>query len=395
MLALALAVVSGATMGANSDVRRWTHGKLRHMLLYVLYRPDDAEKLGDGHLAKEILLHSPMGLAEDTSGNVYVSDRGRRYPESLRIAHYRGLVVWKIDPGGRAHVVAGTGYRGDAPIGVSARDSDLGAPEGVAVDLDGRIYVADHTNNAVLRIDANSHFTRFAGTGERGYGGDGGPADAAMLNQPYDVRFDSDGNLYIADYGNHRIRRVSPDGIIATIAGIGSPGYSGDGGPATAAQLRGPYGILVGRDGRLLIADSENNAVRAVDGAGIITTIAGTGEQGFSGDGGPARSARLNYPESLAMDQAGRIFLGDEHNFRIRKIDPDGTIDTYLGTGVATGCPDGAARTECGLNPQNMVLRADGSMLVTDRSSRLVLRVAADGTVTRFAGHRFDESAPR
>jgi sugar lactone lactonase YvrE len=216
-----------------------------------------------------------------------------------------------------------------------------------------------------------------------------------MLNQPYDVRLGADGGLYIADYGNHRIRKVTADGIITTVAGTGVAGYSGDGGPAAAAQLRGPYGILVAKDGRLLIADSENNVVRAVDGAGIVTTIAGTGKQGYSGDGGPALFAQLNYPESLATDDAGRIYVGDEHNYRIRVIAPDGMIDTFLGTGAPTGCRERVVRTECGLNPQNMVIRPGGSMLVTDRSSRLVIRVDVDGTVTRFAGIRFTEMESR
>lgn len=377
-----MALAGGLVLATDSGARQWVHGKARHWFFYLFYRPHGPEELGDGRPATEIVLHSPMGLAEDAAGNVYVTDRSRFFGGYL----YRGQVVWRIDSGGRARIIAGTGYRGDSPTGIPALESDLGIPEAVALDRDGRVYFSVSTSNAVLRIESDGTLSRYAGTGERGYGGDNGPAVAAMLNQPYDLRFDSEGNLLIADYGNHRIRKVTADGIITTVVGTGIPGYAGDGGPAVAAQLRGPYGILVDHDRRLLIADSENNVVRAVDRTGLITTIAGTGDQGYSGDGGPALSAQLNYPESLAIDGAGRIYVGDEHNYRIRTIDLDGTIDTFLGTGIATDCPDGATRTECGMNPQNMALRTDGSMLVTDRSSRRVIRVTPDGNVTTFAG---------
>jgi sugar lactone lactonase YvrE len=387
LLVLALVVVSIATMSANSDARRWAHGKARHWFFHVFYRPDSPQDLGDGRLAAEIVLHSPMGLAEDADGNLYVTDRSRFFGGYL----YRGQVVWKIGPDGRAWIIAGTGYKGDSPTGIPARDADLGTPEGVAADGSGRIYVADSNNNLVLRIEADGTLSRFAGTGDRGYGGDGGPATKARLNQPYDVRLAADGSLYVADYGNHRIRRIAPDGMITTVAGTGEPGYAGDGGPAAMAQLRGPYGILVGEDGRLLIADSENNVVRMVDAAGIISTIAGTGEQGFSGDGGPALSARLNYPESLAIDHIGRIYVGDEHNSRVRLIELAGTIDTFLGTGEITGCPEGSPRTKCAAHVQNMVIRADGSMLATDRGGRRVILVAPDGAVTTFASIASDD----
>lgn len=390
-LLLALAVVSGAILLASSDARRWAYGKSRHLFFHLFYRPDTPEALGDGRRATEIVVHSPMGLTEDAAGNVYVTDRNHFYGGYLHC----GQVVWRIDSKGRARIIAGTGYKGDSPVGIPARDSDLGSPESVAVDRQGRVYVADHLNHVVLRVEIDGTLVRVAGTGERGYSGDNGSASDAQLNQPYDVRLDAEANLYIADYGNNRIRKVAADGTITTVAGTGVPGYAGDGGPAVAAQLRGPYGIAISRDGRLLIADSENNTIREVDRSGVITTIAGTGEQGFSGDGGLALSARLNYPESLAIDGAGRIYFGDEHNLRIRMIDPDGTVDTFLGTGAKTGCAEGAMRTDCGVNPQNMVLRADGSMLVTDRSSRRVIRVAADGTVTTFAGGSTDNADSR
>ncbi|MGE0118616.1 MAG: hypothetical protein AB7S71_12220 [Dongiaceae bacterium] len=384
-----LAAALGLVLATSSHARQWAHGQARHWFFHLLYRPDTPEQLGDGRPATDIVLHSPMGLAQDAAGNVYVTDRSRFFGGYL----YRGQVVWKIGPDGRARIIAGTGYKGGSPTGIPARNADLGTPEGVAVDRGGLVYVADSNNNVVLRIEADGTLGRFAGTGERGDGGDGGPATEARLNQPYDVRFDAAGNLYVADYGNHRIRRIAPDGTIATVAGTGEPGYTGDGGPATMARLRGPYGLIVGDDGRLLIADSQNNVVRAVDAAGVISTIAGTGEQGFSGDGGPARSARLNYPESLAIDVTGRIYVGDEHNHRVRVIERDGTIDEFLGTGAPAGCAEGVPRTACEVNVQNMVIRADGSMLATDRGSRRVVRIAPDGMVTTFAGIGVDDTA--
>jgi sugar lactone lactonase YvrE len=319
-----------------------------------------------------------MGLAEDPAGNVFVSDRGRGL---------RGRMIWRIAPDGSAHAVAGTGRKGSPLPGADALRSPLRSPEGLCLDSRGRLVFADQAENAVLRIAADGRLGRVAGTGERGFGGDGGPATRAALHKPYDVRADSRGNLFVADVGNHRIRRIDSDGIITTVAGTGEPGYSGDGGPAAGARLDTPYGVFLdGRD-RLWIADTENHVVRRVDEHGIIATVAGVGRPGFGGDGGPARDALLDAPQSLWIDSGGRVFVGDEHNHAVRVIDPTGTISTLVGDGRPGLAEDGAAGTRARLNdPENVLLRPDGTLLVTDADNGRVVRVDASGRVQPFAG---------
>ncbi|MGH8602032.1 MAG: hypothetical protein ACREXR_04420, partial [Gammaproteobacteria bacterium] len=214
---------------------------------------------GDGRAATEILLRDPGGLAEDSNGNIYISDRSG--------------FVWKVDPIGVAHVIAGIGRRGTAHTGIAALNSELGSPEGVAVDRRNRVYFADSFNSVVLRIEQDGKLTRIAGDGTAGYDGDGGPATSASLKRPFDIRFDSRANLYIVDVGNNRIRRVDGNGIIRTVAGVGMSGYSGDGGLATAARLNEPYGAYVDVDGNLYIADSGNHVIRKVDKSGVIHTV--------------------------------------------------------------------------------------------------------------------------
>ena len=340
----------------------------------VMPPPKNAAEVGDGKDALEILLQDPMGIGEDHLGNVYISDRGRR--------------IWKVDREHRAQIIAGTGRRGRPTTDADALASDLGRPEGLCVDSLGRIYFADSYNHMVLRIETDGRLNRVAGTGTRGYGGDGGPADKALLNKPYDVRLDSEGNLYIADFGNHRIRKVDDDGVIHTVAGTGEPGYSGDHGLATAAQLNGPYGIFATADNRLLIADTDNHVIREVDENGVIRTIAGVGHPGYSGDGGPAVRAMLNAPQSLYVDDSGRIYVGDEHNHAVRVIRADKTIFTLIGNGVPDFSGDGLPAERAQLNdPENLLFRSDGTLLITDGDNARLREVTADGIVKTFAGH--------
>jgi len=345
--------------------------------------PRDA---GHGGPATEIQLFDPVGLAQDASGHVYLSDRGRAT---------RGRYIWQIESDGSARVLAGTGRRGSPAAGAAAVDAALGSPEGVAVDAAGRLYFADSWNHVVMRVDTDGRLTRIAGNGEPGDGGDGGPASEAQLRQPYDVRLDAQGNLYIADFGNHRVRLVSSGGVIRTAAGTGEPGYTGGGGPAPLAQLNGPYGVFIAPDGELVIADSLNHVIRRVDGAGAIHTIAGTGVAGHSGDGGAAVRAGLDTPQALWVDRFGRVFIGDEHNHAIRVVGADGRIDTWMGNGSPGQAAPGAnARTAPLNDPENLLLRSDGSLLVTDGDNRRVLRVNPEGTVEIFAGRGAAPSDP-
>ena len=227
---------------------------------------------------------------------------------------------------------AGGGFSGDGGPAIAAK---LNAPQGVAVDASGNVYIADYMNNRVRKVDTNGIIRTIAGTGVAGYNGDGGPATLAELNLPMCVVVDAAGNIYIDDENNVRIRKINPAGTITTIAGNGTPGYNGDNIMATAAQLSEAMSMTVDNAGNIYIADSYNQRVRKVDLSGVITTFAGnlpgagTGTGGFSGDGGPATAAELNWPSSVAIDKHGNVFIADASNNRIRKVDTAGVITTF------------------------------------------------------------------
>ena len=207
------------------------------------------------------------------------------------------------------------------------------------------------------------------------------------LDRPCAVRLDSRGRIYVVDHGNHRIRRIGLDGVITTVAGTGSPGYSGDGGPATEARLKGPYGIFVDSKDNLLIADSKNHVIRRVDGTGVIRTIAGTGEPGYSGDGGPAVAAVFDTPQALFVTESGDIYIGDEHNHCIRRIDATGTISTVVGNGDPGFGGDVVEVKEARLNdPEGVWVRPDGTVLVSDADNGRVRALSPSGTVETLAG---------
>jgi DNA-binding beta-propeller fold protein YncE len=334
--------------------------------------------LGAGKDAAQIILEGPMGLAEDDSGNLYVSDRDARF-------------VWKIEPSGRATVIAGTG-KVTGPSGVPrsrvlAGEIDFASPEGLVIDKNGNILVADSLNHAIFKIDSEGYLTYLVGNGKRGFSGDGGQATAASLAFPYDVRLDSKGNLYIADVFNHCIRKVDADGLISTVAGTGVAGYSGDGGPAVKARLNMPYGILLDKEDNLLIADSDNNVVRRVGSDGIIRTIAGNGQRGYEGDGGPALAAKFDSPQAMAIDIDGRLYIGDEHNNAIRYLEPEGKIQTLIGTkGPGYSGDNGPAAAAQIADPENLLLRKDGSLLISVRDNSRLRVITPDGIIKSVAG---------
>ena len=266
--------------------------------------------------------------------------------------------------------VAGTGIAGFGGDGGPASQAQLNQPEGVAVDASGNLYIADTDNNRIRKISSNGIITTVAGNGIAGFRGDGGPASQAQLNHPEGVAVDASGNLYIADTGNNRIRKISPDGIITTVAGNGAADFGGDDGPASQAQLNHPEGVAVDASGNLFIADTDNDRIREVSPNGIITTVAG--DAGFSGDGGPASQAQLNHPEGVAVDAQGNLYIADTGNNRIRKISPDGIIVTIAGNGTPAILDA----------PTGIAVGASGNIFIADTGNNRIRVVDPSGSIT-------------
>jgi sugar lactone lactonase YvrE len=265
---------------------------------------------GDGGPATKAQLNTPTGVMVDRKGNLYITDEN----------NYR---IRKVDKEGIITTIAGTGEAGYAGDGGPATSAKLIDPGGGAFDARGNLYFVDY--KCVRKIDRSGTITTVAGTGHAGYSGDGGPATEAKLTA-YDVALDRKGNLYIADTENNRVRKVDRDGIIRTIAGSGKRGYSGDGGPATEAALKDPISIAVDRKGNVFFSDHHNSVIRKVDNNGTITTVAGTGTTGFNREKGLATNVKLNEPVGLFVDDdAGVLYIGDTFNARIRAVYLEGS----------------------------------------------------------------------
>ena len=263
----------------------------------------------------------------------------------------------------------------------------LNAPSGLFIASGDTVYIADTGNHRIRRIHPIGGITTVAGSGTAGFSGDSNPAIAAQLHSPASVCADSSGNLYIADTGNHRIRKVDPTGIITTVAGSGTAGFSGDSNPATAAKLHSPTSVFIGRNGNLFIADRDNHRIRKVDPAGIITTVAGNGIAGFSGDDNPAASARLHSPAAVFADSSGSLFIADRDNHRIRKVDPTGIITTVAGSGQRGFFGDNLSATAATLAfPAAVWVDTAGSIFFADRFNQRVRKVHPDSTITTVAG---------
>lgn len=265
-----------------------------------------------------------------------------------------------------------------------ATNTSLYLPSGLAFDTAGDLFIADTANHLVLEVNLAGIISTVAGTGEQGFGGDGGAASSALLDSPIGVAVDAAGNLYIADTHNQRIRKVS-GGVITTIAGTGAAGFSGDGAAATAATLNQPTGVAVDSNGNVYIADTNNHRIREIT-AGLLTTVAGNGEQTYSGDGGLATAAGLDSPSGIAVDAAFNLYIGDTQNQRVRMVTfSTGIIFTLIGTGVKGFNGDGAGSTTELAGPRGVAVGANGSVYVADSDNQRIRSLAA-GQVTTIAG---------
>lgn len=322
---------------------------------------------GDNELAVTAQLNRPYGIALDSTGSLYFSD-------------YNNHRVRKISTDGKISTIAGAGagYRGDNGPAVSAQ---LNCPREVAVDASGSVYITDAANHRVRVITPDGKINTVAGTGTAGSSGDGGPAARAQLNYPLGVAVDSTGALYISDHGNHRVRKITADGKISTVAGTGVAGFKGDDGPAASAQLSGPYALAVSDADVLYITDGNNHRVRKVAADGTISTVAGKGTAGFSGDGGPATSAQLNLPLGVVVDSAGTLYISDYNNHRVRKVTPDGEITTVAGKGTAGfGGDKGPAAAAQLNNPFGLAVDCVDTLYIADHLNHRVRKVTSEKT---------------
>jgi DNA-binding CsgD family transcriptional regulator len=288
--------------------------------------------------------------------------------------------------------LVGTGRRAVSTNG-PGRSSDLVGPAAVTVAGDGTLYFID--GNRVRRLTADGDLRTVAGTGEAGFAGDGGPAQASQLSSPQGFAIDSQEVVYVADTGNNRVRKVDGNGTITTVAGTGAPGYSGDGGLATAAELNSPVGVVVGFGDTLVVSDSRNNRVRKVLADGTITTIAGSGEAGYSGDGGPAIEAILNAPGGIVLDSENNLYIADSLNDRIRRVDIAGVMTTIAGTGAQGFSGDGGravlAQMYLATSPltgagQTLSIDPQGDVFFADAFNNRVREVLLDGRILTVVG---------
>jgi Secretion system C-terminal sorting domain len=334
---------------------------------------DSASSLGDGGLATAAGIQGPSAVARDAAGNLYIAEQ---YGNRIRKVNAATGIVTTI---------AGNGTAGYSGNGGPATNASINDPMGIAVDTLGNVYFSDFNNNCVRKISTSGIITVYAGTASvSGYTGDGGQATAAKLISPVGLAYDRAGNLYIADNGNtaNCVRKVAASGIITTIAGTGTPGFGGDGGPATAALLHFPEAVTTDKYGNIFIADCNNYRIRKINTSGIITTVAGSSSS-FSGDGGAATLAKLHHPTGIAVDTNGILFISDNDSNKIRKVYKTGIIYTLAGNDTAGYAGDGGIATAAELQqPYGVIVDDANNAYIADNFNNVVRKV------TPFYNHR-------
>ena len=297
--------------------------------------------------------------------------------------------VRKVDTRGIITTVIGNGTAGFSGDGGKATEAQVNLPSGVVVDDDGNIYVSDRSNDRIRKVNSKGIISTIAGNGIDGYKGDSGPAAEAQLSRPFGLALDKKGNLYIADRGNNRVRKVNPQGIITTVAGDGSFFFMGDNGPAYRASIAGPTGVAVDDEGTLYIADRNNNRIRSVDTQGMIRTVAGTGQQDYNGDSELARDTALYLPFAVTLDKDGKLLVVDRSHYRIRRVDPRrGSVKTVAGNGLKMFAGDGGPATGAKLSfPHGIVVDKKDNLLISDKGHYRIRRITPDGIIHTIAGN--------
>ncbi len=334
--------------------------------------------LGDHGVATNAEMYYPYSVATDKWGNVYIAD-------------LLNNIIRKIDTSQNISTFAGTpgtpGFYGDGGPAIFA---ELNHPIGIATDTFGNLYIADAYNQRIRKVDTSGIITTIAGKGTVGYSGDGGAALNAQLSNPYSIAIDNVGNIYFADNGNNRIRKIrKSDSTISSVAGNGVMGFNGDNIAATAAAIAYPTSICIDNSGNLYIADNNNNRVRKINNSGIITSFAGYGLIGYTGDGGPASVAKFNLVTGLASDNSGNIYIADNNNNEIRKVDMSGTITTIAGSYLQAGFSgDMGPATAALLNgPTSITFDKNGNYYIADLVNNRIRKVNTSGIISTIAGN--------
>jgi sugar lactone lactonase YvrE len=330
---------------------------------------------GDGGIATNANLNMPAGVAVDAYGNVFIADHNNN-------------VIRKVESFGTygdygvMTTVAGNGNAAYSGDGAAATNASLNGPTGVAVDVYGNLFIADQANNVIREVSTNGVITTVAGNGAAGYSGDGGTATNAMLFNPAGVVVDASGNLFIAEWSNNRVRKVSTNAIITTVAGNGASGSSGNGGAATNAELYGPLGVAVDANGNLFIADTGNNVIREVNINGIISTAVGNGRYGPPNNGGAATNSNLYYPYGIAVDALGNLFIANRGDSTIEEVNTSGILRTVAGISldgrVGSYSGDGGPATSAYIYfPAGVAVDANGNLFIADTGNNRVREAIA------------------
>lgn len=319
---------------------------------------------GDGGSAAKAQLNYPSAIIFDKTGNMYIADS----------TNHR---VRKVDVNGVITTIAGNGTDGYSGDGGPATAAQLRCPNALALDGDGNLFIADLLSYCIRKVDANGTISTIAGTGYCGYSGDNGAAISGQFTGLFGLAFDSKDNLYVADF--LRIRKVNSSGIISTIAGSGRFDHTGDGGLAINADVGAPWGLTISNNGDLYFTDNGNNCVRKIDNTGKISTVAGIGMPnvgGYSGDGGPATSARLNFPQAVIFNNTGNMYIADSQNNCIREVGSTGIISTVVGNGIKGYSGDnGNAKLASLFRPCALAFDPSGNMYIADGANHCIRKV--------------------